>query len=309
MSFSSDVKTELCAVRPENGCCLAAQAYGMLEFSRAFSLSDITVQSENEAVATLCAELFPLVCRVPSPPIKKSSRAGGGYTVSVAEVGPRRRVIERFGHSGSAVSLRINRANFDCETCASSFLRGVFLACGAVSNPQNDYHLEFSVPYLKLSQDLSALCWELGIRVKSVVRKGNYVLYLKGSEQIEDCLALMGASNAALEMMNVQMIKDIRNKVNRIANCETANIDKTVAAASAHIQAIRKIEQTIGLDKMPVDLQEVARIRVNNPEFSLRELGQALEPPLTRSGVNHRLARIVEFAEDLEKRKKLKEEK
>ena len=303
MSFSSDVKTELCAVRPENGCCLAAQMYGMLEFGRAFSPTEVSVQTEHEAVANLCAQLFPQVCRIPSPPIKKSSRTNGGYTVAVAEVGPRRRALERFGHSGKEIALRINRANFDCDACGAAFLRGVFLVCGAVSNPQNDYHLEFSVPYLKLSQDLSALCWELGIRVKSVVRKGNYVLYLKGSEQIEDCLALMGASNAALEMMNVQMIKDIRNKVNRIANCETANIDKTVAAAGTHIEAIRKIEQTIGLDKMPVDLQEVARLRVNNPDYSLRELGQALEPPLTRSGVNHRLARIVEFSEGLEKRK------
>ncbi len=302
MSFSSDVKTELAAIRPENGCCLAAQMYGMLEFGRSFSLSDVTLQTEHKAVATLCADLFPQVCRVPSPPIQQSVRANGGYTVTIAQAGPRRRVLERFGHSGSEISLRINRANFDCDACGIAFLRGVFLSCGAVSNPQNDYHLEFSVPYLKLSQDLSALCWELGIRVKSVVRKGNYVLYLKGSEQIEDCLAMMGASSAALEMMNVQMIKDIRNKVNRIANCETANIDKTVAAAGQQIQAIRKIEQTIGLDKLPVDLQEVARIRLNNPDYSLRELGQALNQPLTRSGVNHRLARIVEFSEGLDKR-------
>ena len=302
MSFSSDVKTELCAVRPENGCCLAAQMYGMLEFSRSFSPSAVTVQTEHESVANLCAKLFPQVCRVPSPPIKRSSRANGGYTVTVADAGPRRRIVERFGHSGKEVALRINRANFDCEACGAAFLRGVFLVCGAVSNPQNDYHLEFSVPYLKLSQDLSALCWELGIRVKSVVRKGNYVLYLKGSEQIEDCLAMMGASNAALEMMNVQMIKDIRNKVNRIANCENANIDKTVAAAGAHMDAIRKIEQTIGLDKLPTDLQEVALLRVNNPDFSLRELGQALEPPLSRSGIYHRLARIVEFSEGLDTR-------
>lgn len=301
MSFSSDVKAELAAVRPENGCCLAAQMYGMLEFGHAFSKKEVAIQTENRNVAELFAGLLPLVCRVPAPSIG-AARINGGYVVSVPESGQRIRVLERFGHGGGEVALRINRANFDCDFCAASFLRGAFLTCGAVSNPQNDYHLEFSVPYLKLSQDLLALCRELGLRVKSVVRKSNYVVYLKDSEQIEDCLTLMGAPNAALEMMNVQMIKDIRNKVNRIANCESANIDKTVAAAGQQIDAIRKIEQNGGLDLLPGDLQELAYLRLNNPDFSLRELGEHLSEKLTRSGVNHRLARIVEFAEGIDKK-------
>ncbi len=303
MSFSSEVKTELAAVRPDNGCCMAAQMYGMLEFSRAFSKKEVMLQTEHADVAELFAGMLRLVCRIPSPPIG-AARANGGYTVSVSESGQRIRVLERFGHGGGEIALRINRANFDCDFCAASFLRGAFLACGAVSNPQNDYHLEFSVPYLKLSQDLLALCQELGFRVKSVVRKSNYVIYLKDSEQIEDCLTMMGASNAALEMMNVQMIKDIRNKVNRIANCESANIDKTVAAAGQQIDAIRKIEQNGGLGRLPIDLQELARLRLNNPDYSLRELGENLSEPLSRSGVNHRLTRIVEFAEGIDQHKK-----
>lgn len=304
MSFSSDVKTELAAVRPDNGCCMAAQMYGMLEFSRSFSKQEVAIQTEHAAVAELFAGLLPIVCRVPAPPLVRSQRAHGGYTVSVPEPGQRTRVLERFGHGGGEIALRINRANLDCDFCAASFLRGAFLACGAVSNPQNDYHLEFSVGHLKLSQDLLTLCRELDLHVKSVVRKSNYVIYLKDSEQIEDCLTLMGASSAALEMMNVQMIKDIRNKVNRIANCESANIDKTVAAAGQQIDAIRRIEQNGGLGRLPVDLQELARLRLNNPDFSLRELGENLSEPLSRSGVNHRLVRIVEFAENMAKKEK-----
>ena len=119
------------------------------------------------------------------------------------------------------------------------------------------------------------------------------------SELIEDALTLMGATGASLELMNIKMVKDIRNTANRIANCENANIDKTVAASMAQIEAIRKIEQKQGMDGLPEELRELARLRLENPEMSLRELGEQLSEPLSRSGVNHRLRRIVEFADRL----------
>ena len=130
-------------------------------------------------------------------------------------------------------------------------------------------------------------------------RGGNYIVYIKGSEAIEDCLTFLGASKAALEMMGVKMVKSIRNDTNRRINCENANIDKTVQAAGAQLDAVRKIQETCGLEALPEDLQQVAQLRWDNPELSLRDLGELMDPPLSRSGINHRLQRILKFAETL----------
>lgn len=297
MSFSSDIKTELAAVSGD-ACCELAQAYGMAEFGRAFSASAVSLQTENKAVAERYAALIHAVCgvtaQVEAPPPDKT----GLYTVSVGAEN-RGRVLSRFGHGGNEVALRLNRANLDCDACAAAFLRGVFLVCGAVTNPQVDYHLEFSVPHLNLSRDLIALLGEQGLSAKTVRRKGNYIVYFKESEQIEDCLTGIGAMNASLELMNVKIVKSIRNNVNRAANCETANLDKTLVASLPQIEAVRKIERTMGLDALPEDLRELCRLRVENPDYSLRELGEALQPKISRSGVNHRLQRVLEIADNL----------
>lgn len=299
MSFSSEVKRELVGLPLERSCCRAALSYGMLECGHAFSGAQISLQTEHEPVAVLYSELVAAVCGVEKPPVQALARRGGFYIVSVEEEAARRRVLERFGHTARDVAVRLNRANLECESCAAVYLRGAFLACGAVTNPASGYHMEFSVPYYNLCRDLITLLGELGLRAKQVCRKGTQVAYFKESEQIEDCLTLMGAPGASLELMNVKIVRDIRNNANRIANCESANIDKTVAAAAVHMQAVRKIEEHGGLDMLPEELREVARLRYDNPDMSLRELGEAMEPPLSRSGVNHRLRRIVEFAEKL----------
>ncbi len=298
MSFSSDIKNELAALPNESVCCDAAQAYGMAEFGRSFSATSVALQTEHQAAAARYAALIESVCGVTSDVTKPAPDKPGIYTVSVPAAF-RKRVLERFGHGGDEVTLRLNRAVLDCEACPAAFLRGVFLVCGAVTNPQVDYHLEFSVPYLNLSRDLTALLGEMGLHPRTVRRKGNYVVYFKESEQIEDCLTLMGAMSASLELMNVKIIKSIRNNVNRAANCESANLDKTVAAALVQAEAVRKIEQRMGLDALPEELRELCRLRLENPDYSLRELGEQLEPPLSRSGVNHRLKRILEIADEL----------
>ncbi len=295
MSFSSEVKQELAMLAPDSACCAAAQAYGMLEFGHRFSPAAVSLQTEHAPVAERYEQLVNRVCGTSLT--LTAPEVSGMYTVTAdGAVAPR--ILSRFGHEGE-VNIRLNRANLECDACAAAYVRGAFLVCGAITNPQVDYHLEFSVPYYHLSHDLMTLLGELGLLAKSVRRKGNYIVYFKESEQIEDCLTLMGAVSASLEMMNVKMVKSIRNNVNRVNNCETANIDKTVAAAGVQLEAVRRIESTVGLDSLPADLQELCRLRLENPEYSLRDLGACFEPPLSRSGVNHRFQRIFEIAENL----------
>ena len=295
MSFSSDVKDELCELSSAP-CCRAAMAYGLLQTGRAFSPSAISLQTEHEGVAARYTALLGAVCGV-TP--RRVGREGGFHLLSVEEEEARRAVLARFGHGEREVSLRLNRANLECENCAAAYLAGAFLASGAITNPEAGYHLEFHLPHYNLSRDILALLRELDLSPKYMNRKSNHVIYFKESEQIEDCLTRMGATSASLELMSVKMVKDIRNNANRVANCENANIDKTVAAATAQLRAIRHIAERGAMDALPPELRELAELRLDNPELSLRELGEALTEPISRSGVNHRLRRIVEFAETL----------
>lgn len=298
MSFSSEAKKEIAAALPDKLCCRAAQLYGMLECGHAFQRDEISLQTELTAVADVYALLLPRICGVGVPQRDTLQRRTLLHQCQVAEP-HRTAVLERFGHTGSEVSLRLNRANLDCDNCARAYLRGAFLVCGAVTDPEHDYHLEFSVPHYNLCRDLLALLREVGFPAKSVTRSGSYIVYIKESERIEDCLTYLGAQKAALEMMGVKMVKSIRNDTNRRINCENANIDKTVLAASAQVEAVRRIEENGGLASLPEELQAVARLRLENPDMSLRDLGAALEPPLSRSGVNHRLQRLIAIAEKL----------
>ncbi len=296
MSFSSDIKRELAAIINEAACCEAAQLYGMLEFGRSFSPRLVCLQTEHGDVARRYAALLESVCGVSL--VTNTPDKSALYTVSTADGVHCERIRSRFGHANE-VAIRLNRANLDCDACVYAYLRGAFLACGAITNPEVDYHLEFNVPYYNLSHDLMTLMGEVGLLAKCVKRKGNYVVYFKESEQIEDCLTMIGAVSASLELMNVKMIKSIRNNVNRVANCESANLDKTVAASVAQTEAVRRIESTVGCDALPEELRELCRLRLENPDYSLRELGENLEPPISRSGVNHRFRRIIEIAENL----------
>ena len=299
MSFSSDVKKELVGILPDKPCCRAAQAYGMLQFGHAFNARDISLQTEQAAVAELYSFLISKACGTPPPTKEILRRRTELHACSYPDTQTRKSILERFGHSVSDVSVRLNRANLDCDACARALLRGAFLSCGAVTNPERDYHLEFSVPYYNLSRDLLALLREESFPAKMTVRNGSYIVYLKESERIEDCLTYLGASHGALEVMNAKMVKSIRNETNRRLNCEQANIDKTVAAAGMQMDAVRRIQAAGALSSLSEQLRELAELRLNNPDMSLRELGAALDPPLSRSGVNHRLQRLIAIADEL----------
>lgn len=222
------------------------------------------------------------------------------YALIVQEESQRRQVLSAFGHSGKEISLRVNLANLENECCKAAFLRGVFLSCGTVTNPNKDYHLELILPYMNLAKDIMTLLREgMDFHPALINRKGAFVVYIKGGDRIADLLAYLGAGGAAMELMQVRMLKEVRNNVNRKTNFETANIDKTVGASVRQVEAIRKIRDTVGLAVLPEELQETAELRLKNPELSLRELGQLFQTPVSRSGVNHRLRRLMEEAEKL----------
>lgn len=178
-----------------------------------------------------------------------------------------------------------------------AYLRGLFLGTGIVTNPEKEYHFEIVCKTDTLANDVRKLLNSfVDITAKKVARKEEYVVYVKESGQIVDILAIMGASNQIFKYENVKITKEIRNAANRINNCDQANIDKAVAAAEKHIANIKKLDQAIGIDNLPDKLKEVAYLRLENPDVSLVELGEMLNPPLKKSGVNKRLLKIAEMA-------------
>lgn len=295
MSFSHNVKKELAALTGQEPCCVRAQAYALALFGRSFSAREMCIQTDYAEVAECYRSMIADVCGVE---VKVNVSDAGKYLVEVEREEDRRQVIDEFGHSHGG-ALRINRANLSGDCCAGAFVRGAFLACGTVTAPDKDYHFEFAIPYLNISRDLMKLLEEYDFRPKMVTRKGVRVVYFKDSESIEDILTFMGAANASLEIMGVKMYKDMRNNINRKTNFETANITRTVDAAMQQIEAIRKIERCRGLNSLPDQLRKIAVIRRDNPEMSLREIGEIIDDPISRSGVNHRLRRIVEIAAEI----------
>ena len=290
MSFSGTTKQRLTDVLPGRKCCRAALLYGMLQGGRGFSVREMAIQTEYGEVAALYTSLLDEVCGV------RTLTEKGVFTIVSVRADDRAKVLAFFGHTSQELSVRLSRANFHCDDCTAAYLRGLFLSCGAVSNPETDYHLEFNVPSLTLSRDVLSLWEELGYDAKSIRRKGDNVIYFKDSTVIEECLTLMGASASALELMQIKMFKDLRNRTNRAANCDMANLSKVVAAGEEHRRALEVIRTHGGFTSLPDDLQELAQLRWDNPQISLRDLGELLDPPLTRSGVNHRLKRICDIA-------------
>ena len=182
--------------------------------------------------------------------------------------------------------------------CKKAYLRGLFLRAGSISDPEKMYHLEFACESRDFAIRLKEILSSYNLRAKIVERKGHSVVYLKDSSQIADFLALIQANTSLFSLENTMIVKDVRNAVNRKVNCETANIQKTVSASVSQIEAIEYIRDHIGFDKLPDSLKEIARLRLENPEDSLISLGARMNPPIGKSGVNHRLRKLRKIAEE-----------
>lgn len=299
MSFSQDVKKEILAHEPDSECCAAA-AYGFACFGKTFGPHGMAFSTELPAVARYAKTVFARAGVIGR--LRPKSGESGAYEFYVQDPEEVRRMLALFGHTGDEPNLRINARNFGSERCVNAFTAAAFLCCGTITNPQREYNLEFVSPRYHLTLDLEALLLGRGFAPKHIRRKGSNVLYFKASEQIEDMLTFMGASGAALEIMNLKVYKDFRNRANRITNCETANIDKTVSASGQTLGAIAYLKRQGAFQTLPEPLQNAALLREKYPDLSLKELAEHAQPPISKSGLSHRMKKIEQLAQSLRER-------
>lgn len=298
MSFSTDVKNEL-AQTISSACCYKAEAFGMLIFGRAFGISEISLMTELKSIAErYCACIRDLTGVTPT--VKKSE--AGNYKINIPDKGDRQRILDFFGYTGKELALRINLGNLEQtnnDCCSRAFLRGAFLVCGSITDPEKDYHIEFSIPKLKLCDDLMQIIDDMGLKAKKIIRNNSYVIYSKEAESIEDFIGTMGANNAFMQIMQTRAIKNIKNQINRRANFESANMSRSIEAGLKQVALIEEVLKKISLNDMTKDLAELCRLRLENPDTSLDELGKLIDPPLSRSAVSRRFKKLEKIAEEL----------
>lgn len=315
MSFSSKVKEELSKeCNSPRHCCIAETAAiismcGKVIFDEKDHVR-IEIHTENVTVARKYFTLLKKTYNINTDiSIRHSSslNKNRSYVLSVNDDETARKILmtcrlmkpfgvieEDFSISDSLIIQR--------ECCKRAFIRGAFLAAGSVSDPVKTYHFEIVCLSEAKAKQLQMIMETFNINARVIKRRKYFVVYVKDSSQVVDLLNIMGAYNALMDMENVRIVKDMRNNVNRKVNCETANINKTVSAAVKQIEDIRFIQMSSAFDELPESLQEMAELRVRYPEATLTELGQLLDTPVGKSGVNHRLKKISLFADELRER-------
>lgn len=300
MTFTQKVKLELVKVAKKKECCENALLYGVLLYGKRFSYEGIVLSFESRKIASFVEDLLKKRFSELASEITLDKKAGYMITITTgAPLFASETILKHFYHQKGEVFLTIKQENFTCNDCFSSFLSGAFLSCGIVTDPQKEYHLELKTNKLHLTEDTKKLFANFSLPFKQSKRKEKQFLYLKESEAIEDTLTFMGATSASLELMDTKVYKGLRNKVNRITNCETANITKTVKAATKQIEAIKLIVDYKGWEYFPDDLINIALLRFENPQMSLSEMGELQPEKLSKSAMNNRLMKIMRMAQEV----------
>lgn len=286
MSFSAKIKEELAKHISQARHCQIAELAAILHFCGQYGMGSdgsltIGFQTENEAVIRKCFTL-----------LKKT------YNIDVGVIIDREtqeKLFAKFGSLSEPVApLLIKNA-----CCRRAFLRGAFLCCGSMSDPEKGYHLEFVCSHMEQAKQLKEVIAEFDIEAKIVPRKKYFVVYLKEGAGIVDLLNIMEAHVALMELENLRIVKEMRNSINRRVNCEAANISKTVHASARQVEDIKYIKEHYGFSRLPDNLREMAEVRLEYPDAALKELGEYLNPPVGKSGVNHRLRKLSELADRL----------
>ena len=297
MSFCSDVKNELLNFRP-SPCCKSAYIYGFMLFGRSFSIKKISLQTGNENVAEGYRDAMFSVYKV-RPKITAGGTVRPTYKAEVTSEADRLKILASMDFG--IIDTDINRELFLRDCCVLAFIRGAFLACGNINDPEKEYRAEFNIKNEILADEFTTLLEEQGINMRKSVRKSGVQLYTKDSSVIEDLLTLMGAGRMALEIMDTKIMKSVKNNINRARNCDNANISKTVEASIRQRTAIEYLEKADRLYSLPGELLDAALLRKENPEATLKELCKLSLTPLTVSGLNHRLSKIIEIYEEMKK--------
>jgi len=307
MSFSTTTKEEIARLETKNKCCELAELASLIRMDGTLQIStnhkySLNIITENASVARKIYNLSKTLLQLPADIVvrrKLRLKKNNSYLVKIYPKGindlQKLGLVNQDGEIQSGIDKDLIKTRCDQK----AYLRGAFLAGGSISNPEGNYHLEIITNDENLARDISQLLNKFKLKAKVSTRKNFHVVYLKESEHIFEFLALIGAHQALFEFENIRILKGMRNQVNRIVNCETANINKTVDAAVRQQENIRLIESTIGLKALPGSLREIASLRIEYPDSSLKELGELLNPKVGKSGVNHRLRKIDEIAEKI----------
>ena len=309
MSFSHEIKNELAHLEPDRRCCEIAELAGLVRMDGNILIGSrkgigLELVTENNAVARMAYKGLKKLFQVETEiTVQRRNRLkkNNVYLVRVPGQPKVMEVLDVLGltKDGLMYNPEISPALVEKECCRRSYLRGVFLGAGSLSDPMNSYHLEIVANSEEYAESLVKLIETFGLHPKISSRKNVLLVYLKESEQIADFLNIIGAHQALLELENIRIQKEMRNQVNRLVNCESANMNKTIDAAYKQRMNIELIQKYHGFEKLNEGLRAVAEARLEHPEVSLKELGALLDPPIGKSGINHRMRKLEELADEL----------
>ena len=292
MSFSGEVKSELCRIAVTRACCACAEMYGVLLCCHTFTPQEIRIITESKAFAQRLPKLLERAFGVTFDRVPREDEQKFIFQITQSE--KLRCIVEAFGYDPcQSPVLHINFGLLEEECCRSAFLRGVFLSGGSITDPSKHYHLELATSHAQASRELQALLKDMGHAPRQVTRCGYQVTYFKNCDQIEDLLTEVGALVSAMQLMNLRVEKNLRNEVNRRVNCEAANLDKAVEAAQEQLEAIRKLYELDRVEGLPDKLKETIILRETYPELTLTELAAEFDPPVSKSCLNHRLRKLI----------------
>lgn len=313
MSYASDVKKELTTLEIHEEGNGKAELMALIRMNGSLSIENhhfvLSVQTENPATARRIYSLLKQFYQIESDLIvrrKMKLKKNNLYIVKLRNNSER--VLNDLNIlDGFQIKQTVPVKFLDNDLKVRSYLRGAFLATGSVNNPETGrYHLEIYSLYEGHNDTICEMMNRYHLNARKTERRSGYITYLKEAEKIADFLSLIGATNSMLKFEDIRIVRDMRNSVNRIVNCENANLNKVADAANRQIENIKYLDEHLGIDKLPDKLQEVAYVRVANPELSLKELGELVPGgPISKSGINHRLRKINEMAAKLQKGEKI----
>ena len=314
MSFSVEVKNELARVTGDNECCHVAELASLMRMGGTMLIGGnksigVNFTTENPAVArkvlTLIKKGFHLRTEVVVSRGRRLKKTNS-YAVRVAPSQAVAQLLVRLGiMQGDSLNISQDTGVLKKSCCRRSYLRGAFLGGGSVNKPAGDYHLELVTGNQDFAKTLVRVMRAFRLSARMTDRKNDYIVYLKDGDTIISFLNVIGAHQALMDFESVRVIKDMRNQVNRLVNCETANLQKTVNAALRQVESIQFIARTTGLHNLPAALREAAEVRLSHPEATLSELVEALDGRISKSGLNHRLRKLEQLAADMTQERQL----